>query len=202
MEKPYLKLKTLNKGAKILKKREEDAGYDIYAIFKDEIEFLEPGEIKIFRTGLSIEFPKNWVFLIAERGSTGTKGIAKRSGIIDSGYRGELFIPLNNTTNKIVVFYKDKKTLERFKNDIKEFLETMESSNKVEEMENESNDQNFITEKDVRLKFYIKDNYIFYPQSKAIAQGFLLYTPHVDVEIVNKLSDSERGDGRLGSSNK
>ena len=47
-----------------------------------------------------------------------------------------------------------------------------------------------------------KTKVIIYPQNKAIVQGLLVYTPHVEVEVVEELSESIRGEGRLGSSGK
>ncbi len=44
--------------------------------------------------------------ILKERGSTGTKGIAQRSGVIDSGYRGEYMAPVTNLNTKRVVIKK------------------------------------------------------------------------------------------------
>ena len=38
--------------------------------------------------------------ILKERSSLGSKGIALRAGVIDSGYRGEVIICLENTTDK------------------------------------------------------------------------------------------------------
>lgn len=52
------------------------------------------------------------------------------------------------------------------------------------------------------LKEY-KENFIIYPQNKAIAQGGLTYTPHIEIEEVNELDmNSLRGEGSLGSTGK
>lgn len=168
MEKPFFRVKLLDERAKLPFKRDEDAGYDIYAVLDEKYKILMPGEIFLFPTKISMEFPQDWVFYIAERSSTGTKGISKRCGIIDSGFRGELFVPINNTSNKPILFFNDKLKVD-------DFLE----------------DEN-LSEDEVTL----------YPLTKAIAQGMLLYCPHVEVEEIHELSDSMRGDGALGSSNK
>jgi dUTP pyrophosphatase len=54
------------------------------------------------------------VAILKERGSTGSKGIGQRCGVIDSGYRGEWFIPLTNHNNKPLLITKEtnKDTLE------------------------------------------------------------------------------------------
>ena len=47
-------------------------------------------------TGIASACSSNYYFQIFERGSTGVKGIGQRSGVIDSSYRGEWFIPITN----------------------------------------------------------------------------------------------------------
>ncbi len=106
MNQPYLKVKLLDKRATLPSKRDEDAGYDLYGVFNNDFQILKPGEITLLSTKISIEIPQDWVFYIAERGSTGSKGISRRCGIIDSGYRGEIFVATNNTSNKTVIFAK------------------------------------------------------------------------------------------------
>ncbi len=169
MEKPFFKVKKLKEGAIIPSKRPEDAAYDLYAIFEEDFKILMPGEIFMAPTGLSVEIPSDWVFYIAERGSTGSKGISRRCGVVDSGYRGEIFVPLNNTTNKPVIFaVKEGPALADF-------------------LEEQGLQGGEVT---------------IYPQSKAIAQAMIMYAPHVEVEEVEELGESERGDGALGSSGK
>lgn len=168
MEKPYLKIKRLHKGIVLPSKRDEDAGYDLYGDIKENYFILKQGEIKLFSTGISMEFPKDWVFYIAERSSTGTKGISRRCGVVDSGYRGEIKIPINNTSNKIILFYKNEEELDKI----------IEENN---------------------LK---KEEITTYHLVKAIAQGMLLYSPHVEIEEVDELGRSIREKGGFGSTNK
>lgn len=125
MEKPYFRIKKLDERAVIPSKKEEDAGFDFYMILDENFKLLKKGEIFLAPTKLSCEFPKDWVLIFFERGSTGTKGISKRCGVIDSGYRGEIFIALNNTSDKNILFYKNE-------NEINNFLE--ENNLKKEEV--------------------------------------------------------------------
>lgn len=83
-------------------KREEDAGFDLYTTEANTI--LKPGETKFFSTGLRSAFPKEFWIEIKERGSTGAVGLSVRSGVIDSGYRGEWKIMLTNVNNYPVEF--------------------------------------------------------------------------------------------------
>lgn len=88
-------------------KRDEDAGFDIYACFDEEYIKLNPHETKMIPTGIASACDKDYCLILKERGSTGTKGIAQRCGIIDSGYRNEIFVPITNTTNKTLIITKN-----------------------------------------------------------------------------------------------
>lgn len=77
-------------------KRAEDAGYDIYPAFDEDYICIGPHETKMIPTGICSAFSSDYVVILKERGSTGTKGIGQRCGVIDSGYRGEWMIPITN----------------------------------------------------------------------------------------------------------
>lgn len=93
--------------ATIPSKRKEDAGYDIYACFKEDNVIIQPHETKMIPTGLASSFESGYVFILKERGSTGSKGIGQRCGIIDSGYRNEWFVPITNHNDKPIVITKE-----------------------------------------------------------------------------------------------
>jgi dUTP pyrophosphatase len=145
-------------------KRDEDGCYDVYACFDGEEIVIYPGQIVLVPTGIASSFSSKFRISIRERGSTGTKGMSVRAGQIDSGYRGEWFIPINNTSDKTIAITK--------------------------------NDG------------YSKSNpgAIYYPYTKAIAQAALEIVPIVDVKEVSydelQTIPSERGTGKIGSSNK
>ena len=86
--------------AKIPSKRDEDMGFDIYACFDEDYMMIPPHETKLIPTGIASSCDPEYGFVLRERGSTGSKGIALRAGIIDSGYRNEWFVGLTNTTNQ------------------------------------------------------------------------------------------------------
>lgn len=111
----------LKENAKIPSKREEDGCYDIYACFDEDYIVIEPGEIKLIPTGIASCFDKKYRIELRERGSSGTKGLARRAGQIDSGYRNEWFVPINNTTNKTIYIAKD---IEALKEEIDEDMLT------------------------------------------------------------------------------
>ena len=88
-------------------KRDEDAGYDIFLAFDGEYIRLEPHETKLLPTGIASAFEPGYYFQIQERGSTGSRGIGKRCGVIDSGYRGEWFVPMTNLNTVPLYFAKE-----------------------------------------------------------------------------------------------
>ena len=96
----------VNPNAIIPSKRLEDAGYDLYACFDEDYMVIEPHETKLIPSGIATAFSPKYVAILKERGSNGSKGIAQRCGVIDSGYRNEWFVPLTNTTTKTVVISK------------------------------------------------------------------------------------------------
>lgn len=87
-------------------KRDEDAGFDIYANFEDDFIIINPHTTTLIPTGIASACDADYCFILKERGSTGSKGIAQRCGVIDSGYRNEWFVPITNTTNKKIAIVK------------------------------------------------------------------------------------------------
>ena len=103
-----IKFARLTEKARIPTKRDEDAGYDIYADMRNNWRYvIEPHTTELIPTGIASIIPRSYCFILKERGSTGTKGMAQRCGVIDSGYRGEWFIPITNTNNHSIVIYND-----------------------------------------------------------------------------------------------
>lgn len=89
-------------------KRIEDGAFDIYACFEEDFIVLNPHETKMIPTGLASAFSSDYVAILKERGSTGTKGIGQRAGVIDSGYRGEWLVPVtNHNTVPLVICKKE-----------------------------------------------------------------------------------------------
>jgi dUTP pyrophosphatase len=99
-----LKVKKLENDAKLPeRKREGDAGLDLYCIEDFEI---EPNEIKIVRTGIAIEIPKGYFGMIKDRSGLASKGLHVLAGIIDENYRGEIKIVLINLGKEKLKFEK------------------------------------------------------------------------------------------------
>ena len=104
MEKLYFA--KVKEGAKIPTKREEDAGRDIYACFDEHFMIIEPLETKLVPTGVAMAISSDYYAQLQERGSTGSKGIKYGAGVIDSGYRGEIFVPITNCSKVPLVICK------------------------------------------------------------------------------------------------
>lgn len=164
-------------------KRDEDMGFDIYACFDEDYIAINPHETKLIPTGIASACNPKYGFLVFERGSTGSKGIARRCGVIDSGYRNEWFIGLTNTTDK------------------KLFISKLDTEELIEAL---------VIDKENPIDWKLADdeviNSIVYPYSKAIAQALIVPVPKVKADEIpyDELKEikSERGMGALGSSNK
>ena len=98
-------------------KRLEDAGMDVYACFDEDYLVIPPHTTVMISTGIASACSVDYVFLLRERGSNGSKGLAQRAGVIDSGYRGEWFVPLTNTNRVPVVIAKQGVELPLIYND-------------------------------------------------------------------------------------
>ena len=60
--------------------RVEDGAFDIYACFEEDYMKVEPHETVLVPTGIASAFSSDYVAIIKERGSTGSKGIGQRCG--------------------------------------------------------------------------------------------------------------------------
>lgn len=102
-----IKFAKVNPNAKIPSRGIENAGYDIYPCFDEDYMAIPPHTTELIPSGIASACDTDFVFILKERGSTGTKGIGQRCGVIDSGFRGEWFIPITNTTDKYLIIFKE-----------------------------------------------------------------------------------------------
>ena len=91
----------LEKGAQVpTYAHDTDAAADLYALEDTELNAHTYGN-KI-RTGVSIQLPEGWLAMILPRSSIGSKTpfrLSNSVGLIDSGYRGELGVLYDNTSD-------------------------------------------------------------------------------------------------------
>ena len=174
MEQLNLYWHRLSPKAVVPSKRDEDAGYDIYTIENDV--WIKPFEKRLMSTGLSYAMDENspfWLFVV-DRGSTGSRGLHVHCGVLDSGYRGEVFVCISNDNAYPVHFTDavDKPTMRE------------------------------------KGHWFWKKRWLEYPITKGIAQIVVFSLPRtnaaeIDADTWEKMRfNSERGEGKLGASNK
>ena len=93
-----LKVKKIIEKAQIpTKHNPNDAAFDLYAV--NDI-LIPAGTTDIVHTGICIEIPTGYFGKIESRSSLAKRGIFCTAGVIDSGYRGEVMIVMNNMNEK------------------------------------------------------------------------------------------------------
>ena len=167
----------VKEGAIIPSKRDCDAGYDVYACLDEDYVVIKPHEVELIPTGIATCFSTDYVAILKERGSTGTKNMTQHSGVIEGSFRGEWFCPIGNDNSYPIVLVKNAEVTgtEKFKNVIGKLNNSYHKT-------------------------------VVYPSDKAIAQIIMLPVPKFKIEEITYEQlltfESERGLGALGSSNK
>lgn len=98
-----IKLKRLHKDAKIpMYGTKDSAGADLYAV--EDVSF-RPGELKMVCTGWMAEIPSGYYIEIYNRGSMAAKKqlVIVSSRVVDSDYRGEIFVPMKLIISNIPI---------------------------------------------------------------------------------------------------
>ena len=173
-------------------KNTEDAGYDIYANFEGDYFVIPSNETVLVPTGIASAMTDKYYLNVAERGSTGKIGMKYGAGIVDSSYRGEIFVCLNNVSSKDIVISKlsTEELIEKYGVKEDEFVLLRYNTNE--------HGGNVILDD--------PSSTVIYPYSKAIAQLIVHEVPKMDVKEISyeelKQIPSKRGTGALGSSGK
>jgi len=76
-----------------------DMGFDLYADGYYEVPMY--GNVKV-GTSIAVELPPGCGAIIMDRSSLGLKGLNIHGGVIDNGYRGEIFVNLWNHTQQMI----------------------------------------------------------------------------------------------------
>lgn len=174
-------------------KEDENAGYDIYACFEDDFIIIPRFSTVLIPTGITAAVSDKYYLQVHERGSTGSKGMKYGAGVIDSSYRGEIFVCINNVNERDIIVSKlNKKDL------IDEYS-----------VEDEDGDAMILYGKESYERVYfVGDEFdpIIYPYEKAIAQLVVHEVPKMNVKEITYEEliaiPSKRGTGALGSSGK
>lgn len=85
--------------------KDGDAAFDLRSAEEGTI---APGEKKIFKTGLHMAIPKDYVGLVWDRSGLAAKhSLHVLAGVIDSGYRGEVGVVMKNLGDETVEITKN-----------------------------------------------------------------------------------------------
>ena len=184
-------------------KEDENAGYDIYACFDEDYIIIPPHKTKLIPTGIASAVCSKYYLQVHERGSTGSKGMKYGAGVIDSSYRGDIFICVNNVNDTSIIISKLSKEelIEKYgKEEYEEFVDDICSKYYTIKYGNDSYDIAYLDSPNK------SDDAIIYPYSKAIAQLVIHEVPKMNVKEITYEEllaiPSERGTGALGSSGK
>lgn len=186
-------------------KKTENAGYDIYACFEEDFVVIPPCSTKLIPTGIASAVSDKYYLQVHERGSTGSKGMKYGAGVVDSSYRGEIFICINNINNYEIVISKLSEE-ELIKKHAKRItFDMLNHHDEWLEIHYGENDERsiFVSEENDNK---LEEGVILYPYSKAIAQLVVHEVPvmnqyEITYEELLQIT-SERGIGALGSSGK
>lgn len=80
---------------------EGDAAFDLRA---DDDAYIQAGEWQVIGTGISVEIPEGYAGLVLPRSGLATKQgltVINSPGLVDSGYRGEVKVPLLNANRTV-----------------------------------------------------------------------------------------------------
>ena len=100
-----VKMKKLYEDTKLPTRADEgSAGLDLYAHLNDDyMRVIKPHTTEMISVGFAMETPNNtYGAIFARSGLASKKGLrpANCTGIVDSTYRGEVFVALHNDTDK------------------------------------------------------------------------------------------------------
>jgi len=168
-----VKIKKTHKDAIIPKyAKPGDAGMDLTAVSKIYDKY---GNVS-YGTGLAFEIPKGYVGLLFPRSSNCKKDLllSNSVGILDSGYRGEVFVKYRPSA----MFFEDAYAPENDIGTNEDFFDTI-----VLPRIDEGNHQ----------------GYEEYDVGDRICQLIIMPYPQIEFEEVDELSDTERSTGGFGS---
>lgn len=194
-------------------KEEENAGRDVYACFYEDYMVIPPHTTKLIPTGIASAMTPKYEIRLRDRGSNGSKGIHVNAGSIDSGYRGQWFVAWCNTNDKYVIL--SKLSLDEIinKHGVEEEVEMFDwvdiriPLDLSKEYNHEDNSLYLYDKNDTEeCKTTLKNEFIIYPYTKAIAQAEVCEVPvmnEYEITYAELLTiPSKRGIGALGSSGK
>lgn len=91
---------------KLEKGHDTDSGYDLRTKYDFK---LEPFQVKNISTSLFLELDKDTEVQVRPKSSISAKGVLVHFGTVDSDYRGEVLVTMQNLNNHGVEFEKGQK---------------------------------------------------------------------------------------------
>ena len=193
-----IKLKKLDDGAEIpYYVHDGDVGMDLTAI---DVEYDREKDVYIYHTGVAIETHKHYGTLLFPRSSNRNTDayLCNHVGVADTAiYRGE-----------IIFCYKNRTSLE-VRAEIERSKFFMEQISFMPFTESNGNGIIF-TWSDAAKKAEMESNFVYdnpmnfapYKVGERIGQMVVFPYPNVKINVVEELSETERGDNSFGSSGK
>lgn len=168
-------------------KRDEDAGYDVYAGDRSKTIVIAPNSLGTIDSGIATAYSDKYSTISFDKSGYGSKNLKICGGVYDSGYRGPYYINLANM-NSDKYFILSTQNEDEIENSQYFNLEKREFTNEYNE--------NCIEKE----KCIIKDI------NKAITQILVLPIPKMQVQELTYEEllkiESKRGTGWCGSSRK
>lgn len=173
-----VKIKRLHPDAVIPQYAHEfDSGFDLVAT---EDVIIEPGETALIPTGIAVELPSGYELQVRPRsGITLRTKLRVQLGTVDSNYRGEIGVIVDNISEK---------ELETITDGANWYLHTVFDENAIGVNGHES----------LTGKLHPAGTYIIRKGSK-IAQGVIAPVAKATFNETDELSDTTRGEGGFGS---
>lgn len=126
-----MKIKLFKEITLPLKKRASDAGWDIF--LPEDVTF-KAHELTVVDLGFGVQFPEGYAGLFAMRSSVCKTGMSIQMPLIDQGYRGELHLLIQNSTDNEYKYKKDERVCSLFIfpvfNDTLEVVDELDSSDR------------------------------------------------------------------------
>lgn len=145
------------------------AGFDLYAV---EDVIIVPGETKKVPLGLAFQIPEGYVMYVCMRSGIALKTKLRQSngiGVIDSDYRGEVCVIVDNISQ--IKYASQPRIIAPVLAGDRDFNIVMPYGYKAAEIR----------------------------KGDRIAQGVIAQVPQAVFEVVEELSETERGSGGFGS---
>lgn len=80
-----------------------DVGLDVHTCLPyDGSIMIHPGDMMLIPTGISLEIPHGYWIAVEARSSTSRQSLIVPKGVIDEGYRGEIFAQIMNVGKRSV----------------------------------------------------------------------------------------------------